>query len=178
MVPGVEELPGSAVASPRAAPGGSRTSSSGSTGPSRCTGVDAAGLRRQAPERGVPRALPDLLHQRPRRHPAATTASASTTSPGRPTTRTATRCGPERPRSSGDVLRERRPGNRHQQDDPRERHALVLIRPLLPHPREEATVGALRRAAAGHDVSVRALSHHQKRDRVTNALAEATRSNV
>ena len=62
--------------------------------------LDAAGLRRPAPERGVPGALPDLLHQRPGRHRAARATSASTTSPGRPTTRTATPCGPTRPRSS------------------------------------------------------------------------------
>ncbi|MFN8100370.1 MAG: amidohydrolase family protein [Mycobacterium sp.] len=30
--------------------------------------------------------------------------------------------------------------------------------------REQATVGALRKAAAGHDVSIRALSHHKKED--------------
>jgi predicted TIM-barrel fold metal-dependent hydrolase len=49
--------------------------------------------------------------------------------------------------------------------------------PFPHHPREQATVGALRRAAEGHDVSIRALSHHQKGERVTNALAEATRGN-
>ncbi|MGO8936450.1 MAG: amidohydrolase family protein [Mycobacterium sp.] len=50
--------------------------------------------------------------------------------------------------------------------------------PFAHHPREQATVGALRRAAEGHDVSVRALSHHKKGDRVINALAEATRGNA
>jgi predicted TIM-barrel fold metal-dependent hydrolase len=44
--------------------------------------------------------------------------------------------------------------------------------------REDATVGALRRAAGDHDVSVRSLSHHQKGDRVTNALADAVRGNT
>src|SRR6204780_1678911 len=34
--------------------------------------------------------------------------------------------------------------------------------PFAHLPREQATVGALRQAADGHDVSVRALSHHQK----------------
>lgn len=33
--------------------------------------------------------------------------------------------------------------------------------PFAHVPREQATVGALRAAAAGHDVSIRALSHHQ-----------------
>jgi predicted TIM-barrel fold metal-dependent hydrolase len=50
--------------------------------------------------------------------------------------------------------------------------------PFAHHPREQATVGALRQAAEGHDVSIRALSHHQKGDRVANALAEATRGNA
>ena len=49
--------------------------------------------------------------------------------------------------------------------------------PFADHPREQATVGALRRAAEGHDVSIRALSHHQKGERVSNALADATRGN-
>jgi predicted TIM-barrel fold metal-dependent hydrolase len=44
--------------------------------------------------------------------------------------------------------------------------------------REDATVGALRRAAGDHDVSVRSLSHHQKGDRITNALADAVRGNT
>ena len=88
------------------------------------------------PERGVPGALPDLLHQRPGGHRSCATGSASTTSPGRPTTRTATRCGRPRPRSSHARLhRVRRPRRRHRQDDPRERHALVLLRPLRPHAR-------------------------------------------
>jgi hypothetical protein len=50
--------------------------------------------------------------------------------------------------------------------------------PFAHHPREQATAGALRRAAEGHDVSVRALSHHKQGDRVTNALSEATRGNA
>ena len=95
---------------PRAAPGGSPTSWRGSTGPSRCTRAwtlqDFGG---RLPQRGVPRALPDLFHQRPGGHPAAATRSASTTSPGRPTTRTATPCGPTRPRSCGPCSRQQRP---------------------------------------------------------------------
>ncbi len=38
------------------------------------------------------------------------------------------------PRGAGDrVLEERRPRGRRQEDDPRERHAVVLVRPLRPH---------------------------------------------
>ena len=43
--------------------------------------------------------------------------------------------------------------------------------------REQATVGALRQAAKGHDVSIHALSRHQAGERATNALAEATKFN-
>jgi predicted TIM-barrel fold metal-dependent hydrolase len=50
--------------------------------------------------------------------------------------------------------------------------------PFAHLPREQATVGALRQAADGHDVSVRALSHHQTGDRIANALADATRGNA
>lgn len=39
--------------------------------------------------------------------------------------------------------------------------------------REQATVGALRKAAEGHDVSVRALSHH-KDARSGSSVAEFT----
>ena len=66
---------------------------------------------------------------------AAATGSASTTWPGRRTTRTATPCGRPPPRSctpcspSFDV-----PDDEIAQDDPRERHALVLVRPLRPRP--------------------------------------------
>jgi predicted TIM-barrel fold metal-dependent hydrolase len=50
--------------------------------------------------------------------------------------------------------------------------------PFAHLPREQATVGGLRQAADGHDVSVRALSHHQTGDRIANALADATRGNA
>ena len=63
-------------------------------------GVDASDFGDKLPERGVPRALPDLLHQTTRSASSCATRSASTTSAGRPTTRTATRSGPTRPRSS------------------------------------------------------------------------------
>ena len=51
---------------------------------------------------------------------------------------------------------------RDQQDDLRERHALVPLGPVHPHhAKEQATVGALRKAAEGHDVSIQALSKHE-----------------
>jgi hypothetical protein len=43
--------------------------------------------------------------------------------------------------------------------------------------REQATVGALRQTAEGHDVSIHALSRHQTGERAANALAEATKFN-
>jgi hypothetical protein len=49
--------------------------------------------------------------------------------------------------------------------------------PFAHVPREQATVGALRAAAAGHDVSIRALSQHKHGERQANALAEAARAN-
>ena len=51
---------------------------------------------------------------------------------------------------------------RDQQDDLRERHALVPLRPVHRTSRkDQATVGALRKAAEGHDVSIQALSKHE-----------------
>ena len=35
--------------------------------------------------------------------------------------------------------------------------------PFTHIPKEQTTVGALRKAAEGHDVSIQALSHHEKR---------------
>ena len=43
--------------------------------------------------------------------------------------------------------------------------------------REQATVGALRKAAEGHDVSIQALSHHKKGERGGSALFEAAAAN-
>ncbi len=42
----------------------------------------------------------------------------------------------------------------------RERDAVVPLRPVHPHHPEQATVGALRKAAEGHDVTIQALSKH------------------
>ena len=42
--------------------------------------------------------------------------------------------------------------------------------------KEQATVGALRKAAEGHDVSIQALSKHEQGDRNSNALTQATAS--
>jgi predicted TIM-barrel fold metal-dependent hydrolase len=45
-------------------------------------------------------------------------------------------------------------------------------------PREQATVGALRQASEGHDVSIRALSQHHAGQRASNALIQATQANT
>jgi predicted TIM-barrel fold metal-dependent hydrolase len=44
--------------------------------------------------------------------------------------------------------------------------------------RERATVGALRKAAEGHDVSIQALNQHKVGERSANALIDATRGNT
>ena len=44
-------------------------------------------------------------------------------------------------------------------------------------PREQATVGSLRQAAEGHDVSIHALSRHDKGERSANALAGVMQGN-
>jgi len=43
--------------------------------------------------------------------------------------------------------------------------------------REQATVGALRKAAEGHDVSIQARSHHAKGERGGSALFDAAKAN-
>ena len=45
--------------------------------------------------------------------------------------------------------------DRHRPHEPSQRHAPLPLRPLRRAPREDCTVGALRRRAAGHDVSIR-----------------------
>ena len=62
--------------------------------------VDRSGLRRPHAVRRLPRAHPHVLHRRPRRVWRSATRSASTTSAGSRTTRTPTRRGRRRPRSS------------------------------------------------------------------------------
>ncbi|MCP6725956.1 hypothetical protein NL526_28255, partial [Klebsiella pneumoniae] len=42
---------------------------------------------------------------------------------------------------------------------------------------EQATIGALRKSAEGHDVEIRALSHHKKGERGGSALFEAAQAN-
>jgi hypothetical protein len=41
---------------------------------------------------------------------------------------------------------------------------LYQFDPFVHIPKDQATVGALRKATAGHDVSIRALSHKEKKD--------------
>ena len=121
--------------------------------------LDAPGLRWPPPQRGVPRALPDLLHQRPRRRRACGTASASTTWRGRPTTPTATRCGPTAPEELSAVFA----ANDVPDDEIAKMTHENAMRwysfdPFTHVPKAEATVGALRRRAAGHDVSIMSRS--------------------
>ena len=78
VVTGAAQVPRPASALRRAASAGSRTSSSGSTTSTAHHRVDRPGLRRQAPERGVPRAHRHVLHRRPCRASSSATASAST----------------------------------------------------------------------------------------------------
>ena len=61
--------------------------------------VDPSGLRRQAAQRGVPRALPDVLHQRSRWGQAAQRGRHRQHRVGGRLSRTATRCGRARPSS-------------------------------------------------------------------------------
>jgi len=85
---------------------------------------------------------------------------------------------PEAPEQLWDVLREH---DVSESDTDKMTHENAMrwysFDPFAHHPREQATVGALRRAAEGHDVSIRSLSHHQQGSRVANALADATRGN-
>ena len=44
--------------------------------------------------------------------------------------------------------------------------------------REQATVGALRKSAEGHDVTIQALSKHDEGERSKDALIQATQGNT
>ena len=79
--------------------------------------------------------------------------------PGRPTTPTATRCGPTAPEELHDgVRRQRRPRRRHPKMTHENAMRWYSFDPFAHVPKEEATVGALRRQAAGHDVSIMSRS--------------------
>ena len=85
--------------------------------------------------------------------------SASTTSPGRPTIRTATRCGPVRPRSwRPSSSRTPSPTTRSGKMTHENAMRWYSFDPFSRIAREEATVGALRRRAGGHDVSTMSRS--------------------
>ena len=90
------------------------------------------------------------------------TRSGSTTSAGRPTTRTRDSMWPGAPEQLHEVLTRQRPRCRGQQDDLRERDALVPLGSVQPHHQGTGDSGRLRRAAEGHDVSVQALSKKGK----------------
>ncbi len=121
--------------------------------------MDPAGLRREAAERGVPPALPHLLHQRSRGR-----------GPARPHRHRQHRLGGGLPPLRLHVARRPRGAAAgsstptHVPDDEiaKMTHENAMrwysFDPFAHVPKEEATVGALRRKAAGHDVSIMARS--------------------
>ena len=134
--------------------------------------VDASGLRRQAAQRGVPRALPDLLHRRPvgvqLRHDIgidnicweADYPHSDSLWPGAP--------------------EELRRGARRRNDVPDDEidkitHENAMrwyhFDPFAHIPREQATVGALRRPPKGHDVSIQSRSQARARRRSTSPIS-------
>ena len=84
----------------------------------------------------------------------------STTWRGRPTTRTATRCGRPRPEELDDGVRGQRRARRRRSRKMTHENAMrwYSFDPFAHVPKDEATVGALRRQAAGHDVSIMSRS--------------------
>ena len=66
---------------------------------------------------------------------------------------------PDAPRCCGRADPLQRARARHQQDHPPEPMRWYHFDPFKHVPKEQATVGALRAAAAGHDVSVQGRSH-------------------
>ena len=121
--------------------------------------VDPAGLRGPAPERGLPRALPDLLHQRPGGHRAARAHRHRQH-------RLGGRLPPQRldvarrARGAGDrsSRRTRSPTTRSRKMTHENAMRWYSFDPFTHIPKEEATVGALRARAAGHDVSTMSRS--------------------
>ena len=100
----------------------------------------------KAAQRGLPRALPDLLHQRQGRRGAAQhDRHRQHLLGGRLPAQRLDVAGCARG-AVGRAVAEQRSRRRDQQDDLRERHALVLVRPVHPHP---ARAGDGRRAAQG-----------------------------
>ena len=100
------------------------------------------------PERGLPRALPHLLHQRPDRASSCGDDIGVDNMCWEADYPHSDSMWPTAPEEL-DAVFEANDGARRRdpQDDPRERHALVLVRPLRRTCRRtEATVGALRRA--------------------------------
>ena len=97
--------------------------------------VDAPGLQGQAAQRGFPRALPDLLHQRQGRCQAAQhDRHRQHLLGGRLPAQRLDVAGCARG-AVGSAVREQRAGRRDQEDVVPERDALVLLRPVQPHHR-------------------------------------------
>ncbi len=133
--------------------------------------LDRPGLRRPAAERGLPRALPHLLHRRPGRASSSATRSASTTSAGSATTRTPTRRGPRPPRScAGSAPPPACPTTSSTRSRTRTPCAGTRSTRSPTGPRSDCTVGALRAEAGDHDVSIR--SYDKGRFEITHTGAD------
>ena len=147
------------------------------------------GLRRSAPERGVPRAHHHVLHRRRLRVQARRRHRHRHASRGSATTRTPT----PRGRTSPEVVYDAVDGLTDEQIDKiTHRNAMRLFSfdPFSIVPREECTVGALRARAVDHDVTPRGVrrprapDHHSGRvrrgrgRRPTRARSDRREANV
>ena len=153
---------------PRAAPAGSPTSSTASTAPTRCTGPGRSRTSAAASPARCSASTSSPASSATRSASRCATTSASTTCAGRPTTPTATRCGRPPPRSCDAVFA----ANDVPDDEVRKMSHENAMRwysfdPFTHMPKEDATVGALRRKAAGHDVADHLAQHpgaHPRRE--------------
>ena len=123
------------------------------------TGQDFGGKK---PSRGVPRALPDLLHRRSRRREAAQRDRHRQHLLGRrlPAQRLDVA---QRPRGTDEVLTENKvPDDEINKMTYENAMRWYSFDPFTHIAKEQATVGALRKAAEGHDVSIRARASTQE----------------
>ena len=96
------------------------------------TGQDFGG---RLPERGVPRALPHLLHRRPDRRASSAHQIGIDNICWERDYPHSDSSWPDGARGAGAVFAaDGVPDDEHRQDHPRERHAVVLVRPVRPRP--------------------------------------------